>query len=199
MTRILIVFGNQTADEIVAAAQDARAQDFDSIRKFVYHDQIENDSDFAELLESKSEISYITGMIDVRLKPKVVEFATKMKMKPVSVVHPTAYVAASVVIGEGTFVAPQAVIAVNAKVGAHSIIHFHCSIGHDCQIGDYCAVLPGARISGNVTLNDCVMVGSGAFVYQGVNVGYRVQIDALTYVRDDVSAKRIVSCRAKKT
>jgi len=196
MKRTLVVFGDQTADEVISAAHEDCANKFDTIRKFLYTDQIDKNPDFREFIASSSEINYILGMIDVRLKPKVREFAESKNLVACSVIHPTAYVAPSAIIGEGTFVAPQAVISVNAKIGAHSVIHIHSSVGHDCQIGEYCAVLPGARISGNVSVEEGVMIGSGAFVFQGVHIGYRAQIDALTYVRNDIAAKRIVSCRS---
>ena len=197
MTRTLIVFGDQTADEVVSAAREACGDKFDSIRKFVYTDQINNDAEFCDFIASSTEIKYILGMIDARLKPKVREFAESKNLIPFSVIHPTAYVAPSAIIGEGTFVGPQAVISVNANIGSHSVVHIHSSVGHDCQLGDYCAILPGARISGNVTLEEGVMVGSGAFVFQGVRVGRRAQIDALTYVRDDVGPRATVSCRSR--
>lgn len=196
MTRTLIVFGDQTADEVVSAAEEACGDRFTTIRKFIFNEQTAENSELKDLIESSSELNYILGMIDAKLKPKVREFAESRNLIPFSVVHPTAYVAPSATIGDGTFVAPQAVISVNAKVGAHSVIHIHSSIGHDCQIGEYCAVLPGARISGKVVLEEGVMIGSNAFVFQGVTVGYRAQIDALTYVRNDVAAKRVVSCRS---
>lgn len=198
MTRALLVFGDQTASEIVSAAQEAYADRFDVVRKFLYTDQLEQDEAFCEFVNSNSEIHYILGMIDVRLKPKVEQFAQQKNLVPFTVIHPTAYVAPSATIGAGSFIAPQAVVSVNARIGSHSIVHIHSSIGHDCQIGDFCAVLPGARISGNVVLEDGVMIGSGAFVFQGVKIGFRAHVDALTYVRHDVEPKRTVSCRSNR-
>jgi len=197
MTQALIVFGNQTADEIVSAAQELGGGQFDAIRKFVFHERIGSDPEFKNFVQSHSNLSYIIGMTDVRMKPRVQAFAEESNMTPVSIIHPTAYVASSATIGNGVFVAPQAVISVNATVEDHSIIHIHSSVGHDCKIGKFCAVLPGARISGNVTLGKSVMVGSGAFIFQGVTIGYRTQVDALTYVRYDVTEKQLVSCRTR--
>ncbi len=197
MSQALIVFGNQTAHEIASAAEEARGDQFDAIRKFVFHEKIGSDPEFKNFVQSHSNLSYIIGMTDVRLKPKVQAFADESNMTPISIIHPTAYIAPSATIGNGVFVAPQAVISVNANVEDHSIIHIHSSVGHDCQIGKFCAVLPGARISGNVTLGTSVMVGSGAFIFQGVTIGYRAQVDALTYVRHDVAEKQVVSCRMR--
>ena len=197
MTQALIVFGNQTADEIVSAANEVCGDQFDAIRKFVFHENIETDPEYCNFVQAYSNLSYIIGMIDVRLKPRVQVFADKSNMAPISIIHPTAYVAPSAIIGNGVFVAPQAVISVNAEVEDHSIIHIHSSVGHDCKVGKFCAVLPGARISGNVSLAKGVMVGSGAFIFQGVTIGYRAQVDALTYVRYDVAEKQLVSCRTR--
>ncbi|MDB4372205.1 hypothetical protein N9Z53_00375 [Mariniblastus sp.] len=195
MTQALIVFGNQTADEIVSTAEEVGGDRFDAIQKFVFHEEIGSNPEFCNFVQSHSNLSYIIGMTDVRMKPRVQAFADEFNMTPVSIIHPTAYVAPSATIGNGVFVAPQAVISVNAFVEDHSIIHIHSSVGHDCKIDKFCAVLPGARISGNVTLGKSVMIGSGAFIFQGVKIGYRSQVDALTYVRHDVAEKQVVSCR----
>ena len=197
MAQALIVFGNETADEIVSAAEEVGGDQFDVIRKFVFHEKIGSDPEYLNFVRSHSNLSYIIGMTDVRLKPKVKAFADESNMTPVSIVHPTAYVAPSATIGNGVFVAPQAVISVNANVEDHCIIHIHSSVGHDCKIGMFCVVLPGARISGNVSLGKSVMIGSGAFIFQGVTLGYRSQVDALTYVRYDVPEKQMVSCRTR--
>ena len=198
MTQALIIFGNQTADEIVSAAEEVCGDKFDAIRKFVFHEKIGSDPEFYNFVQSHSNLSYIIGLTDVRLKPKAQAFADGLSMTPVTIIHPTAYIAPSATIGNGVFVAPQAVISVNVNVEDHSIIHIHSSVGHDCKIGKFCAVLPGARISGNVSLGKSVMVGSGAFIFQGVTIGYRAQVDALTYVRHDVAEKQVVSCRTRR-
>lgn len=197
MPQALIVFGNQTADEIVDAANEVYGDQFDTIRKFVFHKNIESDPEYNKFVKAHSNLSYIIGMIDMRLKPKVQVFAEQSNLAPVSIVHPTAYVAPSAIIGNGVFVAPQAVISVNAQVEDHSLIHIHSSVGHDCKIGKFCAILPGARVSGNVTLGNSVMIGSGAFIFQGVKIGQQAQVDALTYVRHDVTEKRLISSRKR--
>ena len=191
----LVIFGDKTAEEILCVARDIYGDQFAEIHKFVFNDQLEQNADFQKLMSSFSEISYIVGMIDVQLKTQVCEFAHARDMKPFSVVHTSAYVAPSARIGAGTFVAPQSVVSVNAVIGDHAIIHYHCSIGHDSVVGDFCSVLPGARVSGQVELETGVMVGSGAFVHQGTRVARYARVDALTYVRNDVPANRIVSCR----
>ena len=78
MTQTLIVFGNQTADEIVSAAEKVGGDQFNAIRKFVFHEQIGSDPEFKKFVQSHSNLSYIIGMTDVRMKPRVQAFADEI-------------------------------------------------------------------------------------------------------------------------
>jgi len=194
--RQLIVFGKQTAEEIVSAAKLSEDSQFDKILLVEFHDQIEKDDAFLSVLHSGIPTHYIVGIADRTLKQKACQFAESTQMIPHSVVHPTAFVDPSATIGGGVFIGPQSVISVGASIGNHSIVHIHSSIGHHACLGQNNAILPGARISGNVKTRDQVMIGSNAFVFQGVSIGEKATVDALTYVRHDVPDKKVVSCRA---
>ena len=195
MKPTLIIFGQKTAVEVYSAVKLGLLDRFDTIRTFVFNEALSGDPEFNSVLKTGGDIFFIAATIDFHLKPLVVQFAESLGFQAFTVIHPTAFVDESATIGDGVFVGPQAVVSVNAKIGDHSLVHIHSSIGHDSQIGNYCAILPGARISGDVTLADHVLIGSNAFVFQGTKVGQHVNIDALTYVRDDVQEKNTVSCR----
>ena len=194
--RQLIVFGKQTAEEIVSAANLSEDSRFDKILSVEFHDQIYDDDAFLSLLQSGISTHYIIGIADRTLKLKACQFAASTQMIPHSVVHPTAFIDPSATIGAGVFIGPQAVVSLHANIGNHSIIHIHSSIGHHACIGQKNAILPGARISGNVKTGSQVMIGSNAFVFQGVSIGELATVDALTYVRHDVPVKKVVSCRS---
>ena len=53
-----------------------------------------------------------------------------------TLVHPTAWVAPSAVLGEGSIVCPLALVAVHAVVGRNVLINTHASVCHDGRIGD---------------------------------------------------------------
>lgn len=88
-----------------------------------------------------------------------------------SVVHPTAYVASTASIGDGTIICPMAFIGPSAKVGANCAINVHAIVGHDVVVGD-CAVLsPGADINGYGGLGEGGFLGAGAIVSPKVRLG----------------------------
>lgn len=198
MSTLLIVFGDKTADEILPIAREQHADQFDEITKTFFDEQTVSDTKLKEMMDRHDAIHFIIGVVDTGLRKRIQEFAEEAGLVPFTVVHRSAEIAASAKIGAGCFIAQQAVVSVNAVIGDFSIIHIHASIGHDSRLGTHCTVLPGARISGEVTLGDGVLVGSNSFVFQKVTVGQDTQIDALTYVRNDLPAGTLASSRLSK-
>jgi sugar O-acyltransferase (sialic acid O-acetyltransferase NeuD family) len=81
-----------------------------------------------------------------------------------SVVHPTAYVASTAVIGDGAIICPMAFVGPFAKIGANCAINVHAIVGHDVVVGD-CAVLsPGSDINGHGGIGEGAFLGAGAVV-----------------------------------
>jgi len=88
-----------------------------------------------------------------------------------SVVHPSAYVAATAVVGSGTIICPMAFVGPFAQVGRNCAINVHAIVGHDVTLGD-CAVLsPGADINGHGSAGTCAFLGAGAIVSPKVTLG----------------------------
>ncbi len=81
----------------------------------------------------------------------------------ISILHPTAVVAAHTVIERGAYVGPLAVIHVNAQVGRHAIVNTAAIVDHQCVVGDF------AHVSANVILGGGTRVGAGALVGVGVS------------------------------
>ena len=195
---LLIVFGDKTASEIIAVAKVHCATEFAEIRQVFYTDQTFESSDFNDMVADFDTVCYILGVVDPGLRAKIQAQSESAGFRPYSVIHPTAEIDGSATVGEGCYIAQFAVVSVNAIVGDHSIVHLHASIGHDAVLGAHCAILPGARICGEVTMGAGVLVGTNSAVHQQVNIGDLVQIDAMTYVFCDVPDKHLVSTRLKK-
>ena len=81
---------------------------------------------------------------------------------------------------------PNASISSDVKIGRHCIVNLNSSVGHDSKIDHNVLILPGANISGNCTIHEKTLVGSNAFIYQGITVGKNNSIDALTYIGKDL-------------
>jgi sugar O-acyltransferase (sialic acid O-acetyltransferase NeuD family) len=105
-----------------------------------------------------------------------------------TVIHPTAVVDPSVVLGAGSVVFAGAIVQPDSRLGAHAIVNTGASIDHDAAIGAAVHVAPGARLAGNVTLGDGVFVGIGAVIIPGRTIGAWTRIGAGAAVVRDLPA-----------
>lgn len=85
-------------------------------------------------------------------------------------IHPTALIGDDVNIGEGSFIGAYSILTTNIKLGKHSLLNRANHIGHDTIIGDYFSAMPGAIVSGNVTIYDCVYVGTNSSIKEKLSV-----------------------------
>ncbi|MCF8095440.1 MAG: acetyltransferase [Desulfobacteraceae bacterium] len=82
----------------------------------------------------------------------------------------------------------------NIEIGNFGIYNLNATIGHDCIIEDFVNIAPGANISGNVKLCECVYVGTNSAVLQGKSdkkkmiLGEKSTIGAGALVSTDVNA-----------
>lgn len=85
-------------------------------------------------------------------------------------VHPTALIMKDVKIGEGSFIGAYSILTTNIKLGSHAILNRGNQIGHDCEIGDYFSMMPGAVVSGNVKIYDCVYMGCNSSIREKLSI-----------------------------
>lgn len=86
-------------------------------------------------------------------------------------VHPTALIMdKNIEIGEGSFIGAYSIMTTNIKLGKHSILNRMNQIGHDSQIGDFCSMMPGAILSGNVKVGECLYMGNNSSVREKITI-----------------------------
>lgn len=70
-------------------------------------------------------------------------------------------------IGVGAILCGFAHITSNATIGRHFHANIYSYVAHDCVVGDFVTLAPGAKVNGNVVLEDHVYIGTGAIIKQG--------------------------------
>jgi sugar O-acyltransferase (sialic acid O-acetyltransferase NeuD family) len=108
-------------------------------------------------------------------------------IKAMTVVHSYARVAATAVIGEGCFVAANAILGPDSKLGNGCIANHGSVIDHDCIVGDFSHIAPNATLGGKVTVGRRVLVGAGVNILPGVSIGDDCVIGAGAVVVNDLS------------
>ncbi|MBX3740910.1 MAG: acetyltransferase [Akkermansiaceae bacterium] len=105
-----------------------------------------------------------------------------------TVVHPTAWVAPDVEIGEGTVVFAGAIVQPGTRIGVNTILNSRSSVDHDCRIGSHVHIAPGAVLSGAVVVGDGAHLGVGCTIIQGLTIGGEALVGAGSVVVRDVAA-----------
>lgn len=113
------------------------------------------------------------------------ELARMLEGPFLSAVHPSALVAPTATIGEGTVVLHGAVIQPNARIGRHVLVNTAASVDHDCVVEDYAHVSPHATLCGHVRVGEGTHIGAGAVLIPKIRVGRWCRVGAgAVVVRD---------------
>lgn len=135
-------------------------------------------------LEDGAYLHLAIGNAEVRK-----EIATRLaNMKFFSVNHIAAVISKLASVGDGTFVAANAIVGPGAQIGSHCIINHSAVVDHDCIIGSYSHVAPQSSIGGGVTIGEGVLVGTGAVVLPGIKVADYAVIGAGAVVTKNIVA-----------
>lgn len=109
-----------------------------------------------------------------------------------TLLDPTAVVARSARVGEGSVVNTAAVIAGGDTLGRSVHVNRSASVGHHNRVEDYATLGPGCVLAGHVTIGRGAFVGAGAVCAPKVTVGPNAVVGAGAVVVRDVPAGAVV-------
>lgn len=107
-------------------------------------------------------------------------------------IHPTAAVAASARLGDGSQVLMGAYISSCAELGQGCIVNTRAGIDHECILGSGVHVGPGATLCGCVRAGKDCFIGAGSTILPRVSIGDGATIGAGAVVTRDVPPGAIV-------
>ena len=128
----------------------------------------------------------VGGIGNITSRINVFEQLKKAGFTCPSLVHPTAFVEPSDILGEGVQVMPHAYVGSEARVGFGVIINTGAIVSHDCTLGDYANLSPGAILAGEVRMGRATLVGMCVTVNLRVQIGAHARIGNGATVKQDV-------------
>jgi sugar O-acyltransferase (sialic acid O-acetyltransferase NeuD family) len=148
---------------------------------------------FAETPDA-AEHSFVVAIGGPRGQDRILlhDYLASRGLKPISAVHPTAYVAQSAFFGEGAQILPRAIVCVNVIAGKSCIINTGASVDHECRLGDGVHLCPGVRLAGCVEIGDFATLYTGAIVIPRIKIGEGAVVGAGAVVIRDVPPHTVV-------
>lgn len=123
-----------------------------------------------------SEYYMMVAVADCRHRFDIVQKLPK-ETKYFTFIHPTTLIMdKDIEIGIGSFIGAYSILTTNIKIGSHAILNRGNHVGHDSIIGDYFSAMPGAIVSGNVTIYDLVYMGTNSSIKEKTSVHSLVTI-----------------------
>lgn len=131
-----------------------------------------------------ADLPLLRASIFASLKEKEYKFAT--------LIHPSAILSSSVVIGEGAQILAGAILQTGSHIGINTIINSGAIVEHHGKIGDNCHLAPRVVCSGGVTVGNKCHIGVGAILIQGITLEDEVLVAAGAVVIKNISSRQRV-------
>jgi len=113
-------------------------------------------------------------------------------LQPISVVHPTAWIAPNATVGAGAQIHAGVVIEAEAKIGRQCIINTRASVDHECVLEDGVEIAPGGTLCGLVHAEINAWICAGATVLPRIHIGADAIVGAGGVVIRDVPDGAVV-------
>lgn len=120
-------------------------------------------------------------------KRKICQLLQNPSLSFPSLIHPdVSFDDDEVNIGQGCIITQGCRFTVNIQLGEFVLLNLACILTHDVIIGDYCSVMPSVNLSGAVTLEEAVYIGTGTQIIQLLTIGKDSIIGAGSVVINDI-------------
>ena len=138
-------------------------------------DKIDNEKifSFEDIISkySPKDIEFMTGIGEPVIREKLYNKVKEKDYCFAILVHPSASVAESAVLEEGTMVAHNAFVSIKAPLFTNTLVQPLACVHHECSVGRNSVVSTSAVMGGNSSLGYNSFIGLGASVKQGISVG----------------------------
>jgi len=136
---------------------------------------------------------FVVSLGDNRARARCFEAALRRGLEAAVLIHPSAVISPSAVIGLGTMVLPRVVVGAGVSIGENCILNTACVVEHDSKVSDHVHIAVGAIMGGDVTVEPFVEAGMGAVVLSRLRIGREAVLGAGAVAIRSVGAGSVVA------
>ena len=126
------------------------------------------------------------GFRDNKLRRSVYKRVKDIGFEIISVVHPSAVISKSVILGEANVIFPGVIINNDVCIGDNVILATGSTIDHETVIGDHVLVSAGVTVGACVKIAEGALLALGSKVTSGIKIGKDSLVAAGAVVVEDV-------------
>jgi sugar O-acyltransferase (sialic acid O-acetyltransferase NeuD family) len=159
------------------------------------------DDNLSALSPYRCEFPILGSILDYRIEPQdrfvmtIGECVTRAELirkleargaRFITIIHPTAYVAANATVGDGCIVGPFCAIGSDVRVGDHVLLTSYSSLAHDSVSHSFVVLSPYSAANGGAILEEGVFLGTHAVVNPLIRIGAWSKVASGSIVYRDV-------------
>lgn len=141
---------------------------------------------------------YVMGIANLAFRKKIIEKFKLTGAKFTSLIHPTAIISSTAIIGVGVVISHNVSIGPKVVIGDFNMLNSRCTIGHDSVLGDYNFISPQVAIGGNTKIGDENLLGTNSCTIPGMKIGNNNKIVAGMVVDKPVKDNETIFYRFKE-
>jgi sugar O-acyltransferase (sialic acid O-acetyltransferase NeuD family) len=135
---------------------------------------------------------FICSISDVKKRENIIQHYKDQNAEFFNLVHITARINMSAVIGIGCIVGPLVGIGANVRIGNYCILQSGALIGHDVHMKDNVRIDNYSVVSGWVQIDENVAIHSHSVIDSRVTIGPNASISACSFVLRNVKPNTLV-------
>ena len=116
-----------------------------------------------------------------------------------TIIHPTAYVAKSAVIGAGSILGPFAFVGPMATLGENTVLNTYASVGHNAEVGPSSNLSPYAALNGAAKCGRAAFLGSHAIIAPTKILGSNSKLSAGSILTKDTEDNSLAAGNPAKS
>ncbi len=124
-----------------------------------------------ELNKICESLAVVIAVGSPKIKMKIVEKLINPNLYFPSLIHPSCLIGNNVSIGKGVIICASTILTCDIIIEKFVTLNLGCTVGHDSTVKSYCSIMPSVNISGEVLMENCVYVGTGAKIINQVSIG----------------------------
>ena len=197
--RIIIVGAGGFGREVLQWARHAWPEHVHKLAGFVSADPTKLDGHAPTLpilgspndFEPQPTDGLVLGIGIPRVRRVVAEHLEARGGRFLTLIHPTAIVADTAVIGPGSVICPYAVVSDAVRLERCVLVNYHASLGHDAKAGDFTVLSPYATLGGEAAIGADVFMALHSTVGPAVRIGSDSAVAANSCALEDVGSQKL--------
>ena len=94
----------------------------------------------------------------------------------------------NVLVGKGCVICANTIITCDIQIKDFVTLNLSCTVGHDTILNEFSSFMPSVNISGEVVIQRCVYIGTGAKIINQLEIGENTIIGAGAVVSKSLPA-----------